>query len=147
MWTSHSSSACLHTAFIQAAIGQVWNRHSLHTGGGGIAVGGVETNCEKLREKLRKKLRKIVGKLRKIAGKLRKIAGKLRHCKQPSVTFKVQQFWTGGSDIFPFSHTKGPRAAQLQEAPLNITMELKHEPKAADVVIQFVLPLRNRPTL
>ena len=34
-----------------------------------------------------------------------------------------------------FSHTKGPWAAQLQEAPLNITMELKHEPKAADVVI------------
>ena len=33
-----------------------------------------------------------------------------------------------------FSHTKGPWAAQLQEAPLNITMELKHEPKAADVV-------------
>jgi hypothetical protein len=34
-----------------------------------------------------------------------------------------------------FIHTKGPWAAQLQEAPLNITMELKHEPTAADVVI------------
>ena len=46
-------------------------------GGGGLRSGGVETNCEKLRE---------------IAGKLRKIAGKLRHCRQPSVTLNVQQF-------------------------------------------------------
>ena len=38
-------------------------------------------------------------------------------------------------------------AAQLQEAPLNIAMALKHEPKAADVVIQLVLPFRNCPTL
>ena len=53
-------------------------------GGGGIAVGGggVETNC---------------GKLRENCGKLRKIA---ENCKQPSVTLKVQQFWTGGSDFF-----------------------------------------------
>ena len=49
--------------------------------------------------------------------------------------------------MFSFGHTKGPRAAQLQEAPFNITMELKHEPKAANVVIQSVPPLRNRPTL
>jgi hypothetical protein len=47
-------------------------------GGGGLRSGGVKTNCEKLR---------------KNCGK---IAGKLRHCKQPSVTLKVQQFWTGG---------------------------------------------------
>ena len=26
-------------------------------------------------------------------------AGGLRHCKQPSLTLKVQQFWIGGSDF------------------------------------------------
>ena len=31
-----------------------------------------------------------------IAEKLREIAGKLRYRKQPSLTLKVQQFWTGG---------------------------------------------------
>ena len=52
--------------------------------GGGLRSGVVETNCEKLRGN---------------CGKLREIAGKWRHCKQPSVTLKVQQFWTGGSDF------------------------------------------------
>ena len=110
------------------------------TGGGGIAVGGggskpIAKNCGE-----------IAGKLLKIAGKLRKIAGKLRHCKQPSVTLKVQQFWTGGSD-FSFQSYKTSMGSTITRGALNITMELKHEPKAADVVIQFVLPLRNRPTL
>ena len=41
----------------------------------------------------------------------------------------------------------GPKALQLQEAALNITMKLKHETKAADVVIQLVLTLGNRATL
>ena len=36
-------------------------------------------------------------------------------------------------------HSKSRSAPQLQEVPLNTTMELKHEPKAAHVVIQFVL--------
>ena len=44
------------------------------------------------------------------------------------------------AQILSLHHSKGPQAAQLQQAPLNITRESKHEPKAADVVIQFVLP-------
>ena len=40
-----------------------------------------------------------------------------------------------------FTETNSLWALQLQELPLNITVELQHEPKAADVVIQFVLPL------
>ena len=44
-----------------------------------------------------------------------------------------------------FKH--GPQVSQLWHATLNITMEGKHEPKAADIVIQFVLLLRNSPTL
>ena len=38
--------------------------------------------------------------VRKIAGKLQEIAGKLGYCKPPYLTLKVQQFWTGGSDLF-----------------------------------------------
>ena len=41
----------------------------------------------------------------------------------------------------------GPKALQLQEAALNITMELNHETNAADVVFQFVLVLGNGATL
>ena len=93
--------------------------------GGGVAVGGGGG---------RNQLRKIAEKLRKIAGKLRKNAEKLQHCKQPCLTLKAQQFWTGGSD-FSFQSYKKSWAAKLQEVPLNITMELEHEPKAADVVI------------
>ena len=85
------------------------------TRGGGIAVGGggggVKTNCEKLR----------------------KIAEKLRHCKQPSVTLKVQQFWTGGSDFFQ-SYKRSMGSTITGGAP-QYHMELKHEPKAAGVVI------------
>ena len=33
--------------------------------------------------------------------------------------------------------------SQLHEAPLNITVALEHEPKAADIVIQFVLLLET----
>ena len=35
----------------------------------------------------------------------------------------------------------GPQVSQLLHVTLNITMELKHEPKAAGIVIQFVLLL------
>ena len=38
-----------------------------------------------------------------------------------------------------FKH--GPQVSQLLQATLNITVELKHEPKTADSIIQFVLPL------
>ena len=38
--------------------------------------------------------------LPKIVGKLQEIAGKLQYHKQPCLTLKVQQFWTGGSDFF-----------------------------------------------
>ena len=38
-----------------------------------------------------------------------------------------------------FKH--GPQVSQLREATLNIAMELKHETKVADIIIQFVLSL------
>ena len=44
-----------------------------------------------------------------------------------------------------FKH--GPQVSQSLQATLNITMELKHEPKAADSVIQFVLPHGNSAAL
>ena len=37
-----------------------------------------------------------------------------------------------------------PLASQLQELALNITVKLKHEPKAEDIVIQFVLAPGNQ---
>ena len=45
------------------------------------------------------------------------------------------------------SPTALPCAGSGGGQSLNITMELKHEPKAADIVMQFGLPLRNCPTL
>ena len=42
-----------------------------------------------------------------------------------------------------FKH--GPQVSQLQQVTLNITIKLKHELKAADVVIPFVLLLGNSP--
>ena len=42
---------------------------------------------------------------------------------------------------------KRPQVSKLQEATLNITMELKHELKAADTVTQSVLPHGNSKTL
>ena len=39
----------------------------------------------------------------------------------------------------------GRQVSQLLPVTLNITMESKHEPKAADIVIQFVLPLGIAP--
>ena len=43
--------------------------------------------------------------------------------------------------------TWSTHVSQLQEATLNITIELKQEPKAADVAIPFVLPLGNGATV
>ena len=90
-------------------------------------------------------LRKIAEKLRKNCGKLWKIAGKLReNCDvvsgppQPSRCNNSEQVAQNSQN---FTETNSLWAVQLQEAPLNITVELQHEPKAADVVIQFVLRL------
>ena len=41
----------------------------------------------------------------------------------------------------------GRTASHMQEPALNIIRELKHETKAADVIIQFVLTLGNSATL
>ena len=47
--------------------------------------------------------------------------------------------------LYLFKH--GPQVSQLLQVTLNITMELKHEPGAADFVIQIVLPLGNSAAL
>ena len=90
-------------------------------------------------------LRKIAGKLRKNCGKLRKIAEKLRkNCDVVSGHLEPSTCNSSGQvaqNCQNFTETNSPWAVQLQEAPLDITVELQHEPKAADVVIQFVLPL------
>ena len=96
-------------------------------GGGGIAVWGG-----------RIQLRKIAGKLRKIAGKLRKNCDVVSGPPEPSRCNNSGQVAQNSQN---FTETNSLWAVQLQEAPLNITVELQHEPKAADVVIQFVLPL------
>ena len=99
--------------------------------GGGWRLGGGGSNCEKLR-----------GNCKEIAencGKIAENCDTISNPPQPSRCNNSGQV----KGIFSFGHSKGPRAAQLQEAPLNITMKLKHEPKAVDVVIQFVLSLRN----
>ena len=50
------------------------------------------------------------------------------------------------ANVFPILRL-GPKVLPLQEAALNVTMELKHETKAVDVVIQFVLTFGNSATL
>ena len=103
-------------------------------GGGEIAVWGG-----------RIQLRKIAGKLRKNCGKLRKIAGKLRkNCdvvSGPPEPSRCNNSGQVAQNSQNFTETNSLWAVHLQEAPLNITVELQHEPKAADVVIQYVLPL------
>ena len=92
--------------------------------------------------------------------------GPHKACLSPFATYTpVPHTTTGGRAIAVREHqiqlrkiaencsavTKSPEASRrisgLQQAALNITMKLKHEPKAADVVIQFVLPLGNSATL
>ena len=95
-------------------------------GGGGIAVWGGQIQ-----------LRKIAEKLRKIAEKLRK------NCDVVSGPPDLSRCYSSGQvaqNSQNFTETNSPWTVQLQEAPLDITVELQHEP-AADVVIQFVLPL------
>ena len=101
-----------------------------HQGGEKLRSGGVESNCEKLR--------KNCGKLRKIAEKLRKNCDVISGPPEPSRCNNSGQVAQNSQN---FTETNSLWAVQLQEAPLNITVELQHEPKAADVVIQFVLPL------
>ena len=96
-------------------------------GGGEIAVWGS-----------RIQLRKIAEKLRKIAEKLRKNCDVVSGPPEPSRCNNSKQVAQNSQN---FTETNSLWAVQLQEAPLNITVELQHEPKAADVVIQFVLRL------
>ena len=103
-------------------------------GGGKIAVWGGRIQLRKIAEKLRKNC----GKLRKIAEKLRKNCGVVSSPPEPSRCNNSGQVAQKSQN---FTETNSPWAVQLQDAPLNITVELQHEPKAADVVIQFVLPL------
>ena len=99
-------------------------------GGGELRSWGVKSNCEKLRGNC--------GKLRKIAGKLRKNCDVVSGPPEPSRCYSSGQVAQNSQN---FTETISPWTVQLQEAPLDITVELQHEPKAADVVIQFVLPL------
>ena len=103
-------------------------------GGGGIAVWGGRIQLRKIAEKLRKNCEK----LRKIAEKLRRNCDVVSGPPEPSRCNNSGQVAQNSQN---FTDTNSLWAVQLQEAPLNITVELQHEPKAADVVIQFVLPL------
>ena len=85
-------------------------------GGGELRSGGVESNC----------------------GKLRKNCDVVSGPPEPSRCNNSGQVAQNSPN---FTETNSLWALQLQELPLNITVELQHEPKAADVVIQFVLPL------
>ena len=80
----------------------------------------------------------IAEKLRKIAEKLRKNCDVVSGPPEPSRCYSSGQVAQNSQN---FTETNSPWTVQLQEAPLDITVELQHEPKAADVVIQFVLPL------
>ena len=68
-----------------------------------------------------------------------KTAGKLRWRQQPSLAMREQHFWTV-ADGFPLHRT-------ARFSGIKITMQLKHEVKAADVVIHFVLTLGDSATL
>ena len=103
-------------------------------GGGEIAVWGGRIQLRKIAEKLRENC----GKLRKIAEKLRKNCDVVSGPPEPSRCNNSGQVAQNSQN---FTETNSLWAVHLQEAPLNITVELQHEPKAADVVIQFVLPL------
>ena len=83
-------------------------------------------------------MRKNCEKLRKIAEKLRKNCDVVSGPPEPSRCNNSGQVAQNSPN---FTETNSLWALQLQELPLNITVELQHEPKAADVVIQFVLPL------
>ena len=115
---------------------------ALDAGGGGeLRSGGVESNCEKLRKgcgKIAENCGKIAEKLRKIAEKLRKNCDVVSGPPEPSRCNNSGQVAQNSQN---FTETNSLWAVHLQEAPLNITVELQHEPKAADVVIQYVLPL------
>ena len=106
----------------------------LDQGGGKIAVWGGRIQLRKIAEKLRKNCEKM----RKIAEKLRKNCDVVSGPPEPSRCNNSGQVAQNSQN---FTETNSLWAVQLQEAPLNITVELQHEPKAADVVIQFVLPL------
>ena len=95
--------------------------------GGGIAVLGGQIQ-----------LRKIAEKSRKIAEKLRKNCDVVSGPPEPSRCYSSGQVAQNSQN---FTETNSPWTVQLQEAPLDITVELQHEPKAADVVIQFVLAI------
>ena len=97
-------------------------------GGGGIVVGGWGQI----------QLRKSAEKLWKIAGNWGKSRGNCDIVSNPPQPSRGNNF--GEVDqIFSFGHSKGPWAAQLQEASLNITMELKHEP------INITMELKHEP--
>jgi hypothetical protein len=102
----------------------------LHQRGEAVRKSGSEKNCGKIAENC--------GKLRKIAEKLRKNCDVVSGPPEPSRCNNSGQVAQNSQN---FTETNSLWAVQLQEAPLNITVELQHEPKAADVVIQFVLPL------
>ena len=103
----------------------------LGQGGGGIAVWRGRIQLRKIAEKLRENC----GKLRKIAEKLRENCDVVSGPPEPSRCNNSGQVAQNSQN---FTETNSLWAVQLQEAPPNITVELQHEPKAADVVIQFV---------
>ena len=102
-------------------------------GGKNCGLGGsnpIAKNCGKIAEKLRR--------IAENCGKLRKNCDVVSGPPEPSRCNNSGQVAQNSPN---FTETNSLWALQLQELPLNITVELQHEPKAADVVIQFVLPL------
>ena len=94
-------------------------------GGGGCGQGAlnpIAKNCVK-----------IVGKLLKIAEKIAMLYPK------PQRATRLHKWLRKFRRLLKH----GPQVSQLLQATLNITVELEHEPKAADIVIRFVLPLGN----
>ena len=89
-------------------------------GGGGLRCGGsnaIAKSCGKLRENC--------GKLWEFAGKLRKNGDVVSGPPEPS---RCKSSGEVAHNCQNFTETNSPWSVQLQEAPLDITMELQHEP-------------------
>ena len=66
--------------------------------------------------------------------------------QRPSSTLRKQHFWTVGRRFFFASYHSGHGHYTGRRRP-SVSVELKHQTKAADVVIQFVLTRANGATL
>ena len=100
-------------------------------GGGGCGQGGSNP------------IARSCAKLQKIAENRGKIVAPQPNLPKPQGATLLHRWLRMFLCLFKY----GPQAPQLLQATLNITMELKLEPNAADIVIQFVLLLGKSATL